>query len=415
MIGASCDVPHSTDDARRLGSHCVDHAALTRTPAAGVGTTLEVGAWLRGADGVQRHFRLGLCSHDAVPCAKCSRSTRSGFAPLASDMERVETELAASVRSEDPFLGEVAGHLIKAGGKRLRPALTLCAGVRRQGLGPADRRRDHRRRRGRARAPRVAVPRRRDRRGRDAPRRPERERPLEQHRRDPRRRLPARPRVRARGVARRRRRRAARRDDRRAVPRSGARAAAPLRRRPLARRSTSPRSAARPPRCSRTACRIGGMVSGVDEPTLDALTDFGHHLGVCFQIVDDVPRRHRDRRLARQARGQRPARGRLHAARHPRARAHAGAARPARSQARRRRRSRKRASSRRPTVRSTPRSMPPATRPATPTRCSARPPGSTPRSPPACAASSTTSSPATPSSGSSSGLPSRREVQRPDF
>jgi geranylgeranyl pyrophosphate synthase len=30
------------------------------------------------------------------------------------------------------------------------------------------------------------------------------------------------------------------------------------------------------------------MVSEVEGPTLDALTEFGHHLGVCFQIVDDV-------------------------------------------------------------------------------------------------------------------------------
>jgi heptaprenyl diphosphate synthase len=37
-----------------------------------------------------------------------------------------------------------------------------------------------------------------------------------------------------------------------------------------------------------TSCRIGGMVSAVDEPTLDALTRFGHHLGMCFQVVDDV-------------------------------------------------------------------------------------------------------------------------------
>jgi geranylgeranyl pyrophosphate synthase len=37
-----------------------------------------------------------------------------------------------------------------------------------------------------------------------------------------------------------------------------------------------------------TACRIGGMVSGVPDPTLDALTRFGRHLGMCFQIVDDV-------------------------------------------------------------------------------------------------------------------------------
>ena len=37
-----------------------------------------------------------------------------------------------------------------------------------------------------------------------------------------------------------------------------------------------------------TACRIGGMVSGVDDTTLDSLTRFGHHLGICFQVVDDV-------------------------------------------------------------------------------------------------------------------------------
>src|SRR6476661_5895 len=37
-----------------------------------------------------------------------------------------------------------------------------------------------------------------------------------------------------------------------------------------------------------TACRVGGMVSAVDDPTLEALTTFGQHLGMCFQIVDDV-------------------------------------------------------------------------------------------------------------------------------
>ena len=37
-----------------------------------------------------------------------------------------------------------------------------------------------------------------------------------------------------------------------------------------------------------TACRIGGMVSDVSADTLDALTQFGQHLGMCFQVVDDV-------------------------------------------------------------------------------------------------------------------------------
>jgi heptaprenyl diphosphate synthase len=37
-----------------------------------------------------------------------------------------------------------------------------------------------------------------------------------------------------------------------------------------------------------TSCRIGGMVAGVDDATLDAVTRFGMHLGMCFQVVDDV-------------------------------------------------------------------------------------------------------------------------------
>ncbi len=37
-----------------------------------------------------------------------------------------------------------------------------------------------------------------------------------------------------------------------------------------------------------TSCRVGGMVCGVAEPTLDALTRYGFHVGMCFQIVDDV-------------------------------------------------------------------------------------------------------------------------------
>ena len=36
------------------------------------------------------------------------------------------------------------------------------------------------------------------------------------------------------------------------------------------------------------SCRIGGMVTGAAQPDLDALTRYGHHLGMCFQVVDDV-------------------------------------------------------------------------------------------------------------------------------
>jgi heptaprenyl diphosphate synthase len=46
---------------------------------------------------------------------------------LANDLIRTNDELRASVRSSDPFLSQVAAHLVEAGGKRLRPTLTLCA------------------------------------------------------------------------------------------------------------------------------------------------------------------------------------------------------------------------------------------------------------------------------------------------
>jgi heptaprenyl diphosphate synthase len=37
-----------------------------------------------------------------------------------------------------------------------------------------------------------------------------------------------------------------------------------------------------------TAARIGGIVAGLDRTTIDALTDFGNAYGMVFQIVDDV-------------------------------------------------------------------------------------------------------------------------------
>lgn len=50
-------------------------------------------------------------------------------------MKRVEEALRAATAGEDPLLAEVAGHLVRAGGKRLRPALVLAtAQVSRRGL-----------------------------------------------------------------------------------------------------------------------------------------------------------------------------------------------------------------------------------------------------------------------------------------
>jgi heptaprenyl diphosphate synthase len=37
-----------------------------------------------------------------------------------------------------------------------------------------------------------------------------------------------------------------------------------------------------------TSCRLGALVAGLDRPLVDSLTSFGHNLGMAFQIVDDV-------------------------------------------------------------------------------------------------------------------------------
>jgi heptaprenyl diphosphate synthase len=49
------------------------------------------------------------------------------------DLARLELCLRNSVIGEDPFLNEVATHLIQAGGKRLRPSLTIAAAYLRSG------------------------------------------------------------------------------------------------------------------------------------------------------------------------------------------------------------------------------------------------------------------------------------------
>jgi geranylgeranyl pyrophosphate synthase len=61
-----------------------------------------------------------------------------GLPWLADDLARVESALREAVQTSDPFLTDVASHLIGAGGKRLRPALALCAGYAADGDGPAS-------------------------------------------------------------------------------------------------------------------------------------------------------------------------------------------------------------------------------------------------------------------------------------
>lgn len=209
------------------------------------------------------------------------------LSPLREDLERVESELQGSVAHEDRFLGEVASHLVVAGGKRLRPTLTLCAAYAAQGAVPAssaavtgsvscelvhlgslyhdDVIDEASTRRGvpsvnarwsnivailagdylLARASSLGASLGADIAGLLAATIGElcRGQTLElQHLFD--------------------------------VTRSVEAYASAIEGKTAALFATS--------------CRIGGMVSDVDEPTLDALTSFGHHLGMCFQIVDDV-------------------------------------------------------------------------------------------------------------------------------
>jgi heptaprenyl diphosphate synthase len=53
-----------------------------------------------------------------------------GLRGLEQDLARVEPMLVSAVAAGDPFLDQVATHLIRAGGKRLRPMLALAAATR---------------------------------------------------------------------------------------------------------------------------------------------------------------------------------------------------------------------------------------------------------------------------------------------
>ncbi|MCU1502346.1 MAG: putative polyprenyl diphosphate synthase [Ilumatobacteraceae bacterium] len=56
-----------------------------------------------------------------------SSSPLLDFTGAAGDGTRIEAALIASVHTPDPYLEEIASHLIVAGGKRLRPVLTVVS------------------------------------------------------------------------------------------------------------------------------------------------------------------------------------------------------------------------------------------------------------------------------------------------
>jgi geranylgeranyl pyrophosphate synthase len=74
----------------------------------------------------------------AAPSTLPNMTVVEGLPWLAEDLVRVETTLREAVRTGDPFLTDVASHLIGAGGKRIRPALALCAGYAAGSQGPVS-------------------------------------------------------------------------------------------------------------------------------------------------------------------------------------------------------------------------------------------------------------------------------------
>ena len=55
------------------------------------------------------------------------RSPLLSLASMDADRERIEVAIHEAVRSADPYLTEIASHLVVAGGKRLRPVVSIIA------------------------------------------------------------------------------------------------------------------------------------------------------------------------------------------------------------------------------------------------------------------------------------------------
>lgn len=81
------------------------------------------------------HFtRYWLRIHRNASYRKFVASPTASLSQINQEIERVELALLSSLQADDPYLTELATHLAKAGGKRLRPVMAIAAGS--CGLGP---------------------------------------------------------------------------------------------------------------------------------------------------------------------------------------------------------------------------------------------------------------------------------------
>ena len=72
---------------------------------------------------------VSISKEDSKTITSSSSSPLLTLPDMAKDIKRVNEELKKSVQSKDSFLTEVATHLINAGGKRVRPALSITSSL----------------------------------------------------------------------------------------------------------------------------------------------------------------------------------------------------------------------------------------------------------------------------------------------
>ena len=68
-------------------------------------------------------------SSPAIPAGAGAPSLEPLVTMLVADMERVNATIIARMESDIPLIPHLAGHLIAAGGKRMRPMMTVAGAM----------------------------------------------------------------------------------------------------------------------------------------------------------------------------------------------------------------------------------------------------------------------------------------------
>src|SRR5207302_5812544 len=125
LLGQDDDPSGTVGEAFEQETASLDGGALTGSLPGRV--YLGTGCLAGGFPGRPRRNRASRRAWPIVPSV-VGLASLLDLPALTGDLARVEDALRLAVEAPDPFLTEVASHLISAGGKRLRPALALAAG-----------------------------------------------------------------------------------------------------------------------------------------------------------------------------------------------------------------------------------------------------------------------------------------------